>query len=58
MNGARFVAVKVPGNREDGENYVILPFPFYCLGDKIKEDETGGASSTHTHMRNTCKIEV
>ena len=48
MKGYRVVAVKVPGNREYGENYVIVLFPIYCGGDQIKADETGGASSTQT----------
>jgi hypothetical protein len=58
MKGDRFVAVKVPGNRDDGENYIIVPFPIYCVGDQIKADETGGASSTQTQTRNTYKTEV
>jgi hypothetical protein len=58
MKGAQFVVVKVTGNREDGENYIIVTFPIYCVGDQIKAGETGGASSTKTQRRNTYKIEV
>jgi len=58
MKGDRFAAVKVPGNRGDGENHIIVPFPIYCVADQIKAGETGGASSTQTQTRNTYKIEV
>jgi hypothetical protein len=58
MKGDRLASVKVTGKRGDGENHIILPFSIYCVGDQIKVDETGGASSTQTQTRSTYKIEV
>jgi len=49
--GDRFVAVKVPGNREDGDNYIIISFPIYCVGDQIKADETGRAGQVARRHR-------